>query len=76
MRFVKTTEQDSNYKHLEKMSINALLVNINSEDKTVASAVEKVIPQIERLVTAIVKNLKLNGRLFFIVAGTIARFSI
>ena len=43
----KTTEQDSNYNHLEKMSISELLININKEDKTVAFAVEKAIPQIE-----------------------------
>ena len=30
----KTTEQDSNYNHLEKMSILELLTNINNEDKT------------------------------------------
>ena len=40
----KTTEQDSNYNHLEKMSISELLININKEDKTVAFAVEKAIP--------------------------------
>ena len=28
----KTTEQDSNYNHLEKMSISELLININKED--------------------------------------------
>ena len=43
----KTTEQDSNYNHLEKMSLSSLLTNINNEDKTVAFAVEKAIPQIK-----------------------------
>ena len=33
MGFTKTTEQDSNYNHLEKMSIKELLLNINTEDK-------------------------------------------
>ena len=41
MSFIKTTEQDSNYNHLEKMSITDVLTNINNEDKTVAFAVEK-----------------------------------
>ena len=45
MPFIKTTEQDSNYNHLEKMSITEVLTNINKEDKTVAFAIEKVIPQ-------------------------------
>ncbi len=29
----KTTEQDSNYNHLERMSLSELLTNINKEDK-------------------------------------------
>ena len=35
MDFIKTTEQDSHYNHLEQMTINELLQNINTEDKTV-----------------------------------------
>ena len=35
MSFTKTTEQDSNYTDLEKMSVTNLLKNINAEDKTV-----------------------------------------
>jgi N-acetylmuramic acid 6-phosphate etherase len=76
MQFNKTTEQDSNYNHLEKMSVNELLTHINAEDKTVPLAVEKVIPQIENLVQQIVKKLKSNGRLFYIGAGTSGRLGI
>lgn len=76
MNFIKTTEQDSNYNHLEKMSISELLININNEDKTVPNAVEKAIPQIEKLVTAIVNKLQQGGRLFYIGAGTSGRLGI
>lgn len=76
MQFNKTTEQDSNYNHLEKMSVNELLTHINAEDKTVPLAVEKVIPQIENVVQQIVKKLKSNGRLFYIGAGTSGRLGI
>ena len=58
MSFTKTTEQDSNYNHLEKMSISELLSNINNEDKNVPQAVEKALPQIEALVSIIVSKLK------------------
>ena len=54
MTFIKTTEQTSQYNHLEKMSVQELLTNINNEDKTVPYAVEKAIPQIEALVNQIV----------------------
>lgn len=72
----KTTEADSKYKHLEKMSVKELLTNINREDKTVPTAIEKVIPQIEKLVTVIVAKMKKGGRLFYMGAGTSGRLGI
>jgi len=74
--FEKITEKDSHYNNLEKMTINELLVNINNEDKKVPLAVEKAIPQIEKLVTQIVDKLKRGGRLFYIGAGTSGRLGI
>ncbi|MEE4000458.1 N-acetylmuramic acid 6-phosphate etherase [Tenacibaculum sp. FZY0031] len=76
MKFIKTTEQDSNYHNLEKMSLSELLFNINKEDKTVPLAVEKALPQIEKLTKQIVLNLKKGGRLFYIGAGTSGRLGI
>jgi N-acetylmuramic acid 6-phosphate etherase len=76
MNFTKTTEQSSKYEHLEKMSVHELLVNINNEDKTVPLAVEKGLPQIEKLVTEIVAKMNLGGRLFYIGAGTSGRLGI
>ena len=74
--FEKITEKDSHYNNLENMSIHELLVNINNEDKKVPLAVEKVIPQVEKLVTQIVDKLKRGGRLFYIGAGTSGRLGI
>ena len=76
MGFTKTTEQDSNYNHLEKMSIKELLTNINREDKTVPLSVEKVLPQIENLIKQVLEKLKNGGRLFYIGAGTSGRLGI
>lgn len=76
MKFTKTTEQESNYNDLEKMSISELLSNINKEDKTVPLAVEKALPQIEKLTKQIVLKLKEGGRLFYIGAGTSGRLGI
>ena len=76
MDFTKTTEQNSRYAHLEKMSISELLQNINTEDKTVPLAVEKALPQIESLVEQVVVKLKEGGRLFYIGAGTSGRLGI
>ncbi|WP_299117177.1 N-acetylmuramic acid 6-phosphate etherase [uncultured Winogradskyella sp.] len=76
MNFTKTTEEDSHYNHLEKMSINEIITSINSEDKTVPLAVEKSISQIETLVYNVVEKLKNGGRLFYIGAGTSGRLGI
>ncbi|AUS07190.1 N-acetylmuramic acid 6-phosphate etherase [Pseudotamlana carrageenivorans] len=76
MSFTKTTEQDSNYNHLEKMSVSELLQNINNEDKSVPLAVEKALPQIEALISQTVEKLKLGGRLFYMGAGTSGRLGI
>ena len=76
MSFTKTTEENSKYNHLEKMSISELITNINSEDKTVPLAVEKVLPEIESLTQKIVSKLQNDGRLFYIGAGTSGRLGI
>src|SRR4051812_38135257 len=70
------TESSSKFDGLEKMSVIDLLRNINNEDKTVPAAVEKVLPEIEKLVTAIVEKMKQGGRLFYIGAGTSGRLGV
>lgn len=72
----KTTESDSFYDSLEKMSIIELLININKEDKTVAQIVAGQISEIEKLVKIIVRKMKVGGRLFYIGAGTSGRLGV
>ena len=74
--FIKVTEQDSNYRHLEQMSVSELLENINAEDKLVPMAVERAIPQITNLVTALADKMLSGGRLFYIGAGTSGRLGV
>ena len=76
MAFIKITEQASHYDHLEEMSVLELLTHINEEDQQVAFAVRKCIPQIERLVTAIVERMKKGGRIFYLGAGTSGRLGV
>ena len=76
MSFEKITEEPGKYRHLEKMSVHDLLVNINQEDKTVPFAIEKAIPQIEKLVTLISDKMLAGGRLFYVGAGTSGRLGI
>lgn len=72
----RITEQPSDYRHLEHMTVTELLNNINREDRSVPLAVEKAIPQISALVEVIVDKMKAGGRLFYIGAGTSGRLGI
>lgn len=76
MTFNKITESESDYNHLEQMSVLDLLTNINKEDQTVPQAVQKVIPDIEKAVEKIVLQLQKGGRLFYIGAGTSGRLGV
>jgi N-acetylmuramic acid 6-phosphate etherase len=76
MAFEKITEEASNYRHLEKMTVAEILLNINAEDKTVPAAVEKAIPQIEKLAETAADKMLMGGRLFYIGAGTSGRLGV
>ena len=76
MAFVKISEQPSLYNDLGKKSVGEILHDINTEDKKVALAVEKAIPQIEKLVTEIVSRMKRGGRIFYMGAGTSGRLGV
>lgn len=70
------TESESLYHDLEKMEVTELLESINNEDQKVPLVVKKSIPEIARLVEAIVTRMRKGGRLFYIGAGTSGRLGI
>ena len=72
----KITEQASHYDHLEQMEVGEVLRSINQEDRLVAEAVGRVLPQIEALVLAIEPRMKRGGRLFYVGAGTSGRLGV
>ncbi|HLZ16035.1 MAG TPA: N-acetylmuramic acid 6-phosphate etherase [Cyclobacteriaceae bacterium] len=71
-----TTESSSRYRDLELKKIRELLIYINREDKQVPAAIGKILPDIEKLVKAVVSKMKKGGRLFYIGAGTSGRLGI
>lgn len=73
---MNTTEKESHYNHLEKMTVDELLHNMNKEDHSVPQAVQKVIPQIAPLVEAAISRMQMGGRLFYIGAGTSGRLGV
>lgn len=72
----QTTESSSRYNDLEKKSVLELITGINDEDVTVALVIKQSLPQIEKLITAVVEKMKTGGRLFYIGAGTSGRLGI
>ena len=72
----KTTESPSRHRNLERKSTRELLEGINAEDRTVAEAVARALPQVEALVDATHARLAEGGRLFYIGAGTSGRLGV
>lgn len=72
----RITEQPSQHRHLEKKSIEEITAAINSEDKLVATAIEKALPQLNKLIAAVTRKLKNGGRLFYLGAGSGGRLSV
>lgn len=71
-----TTESQSLYENLENESFENILTWMNQEDKKVALAVEKCIPEIEKMVSYILPKMQSGGRLFYIGSGTSGRLGV
>lgn len=76
MSFIKISEQSSLYDDLEKKSVREILEDINTEDQKVALAVQKTIPQIEKLVSLLIPRMQQGGRIFYMGAGTSGRLGV
>lgn len=72
----RITEQESKYHNIDQMSVLEILTGINNEDKLVPLAVEKALPQIEKLASAVAERMNNGGRLFYIGAGTSGRLGV
>jgi N-acetylmuramic acid 6-phosphate etherase len=71
-----TEQRNSKSQNIDAENILGILKIINEEDKTVAHAVEKEIPYIEKAVEIIVTALKNGGRLLYFGAGTSGRLGV
>lgn len=71
-----TEQNNPRTKDIDIASTEEILRLINYEDKLVASAVEKEIPNISRAVELVVESFRNGGRLFYIGAGTSGRLGI
>lgn len=71
-----TEQRNQKSMQLDEMSTAEMLRTINEEDKLVAHAVEKVLPEVGVAIEHIFKALSDGGRLFYVGAGTSGRLGI
>jgi len=74
---ISITETDNpRTSKIDRVSTLEAIELINNEDKLVASAVEKVLPDIAFAIDKIVERLENGGRLFYIGTGTSGRLGV
>ena len=71
-----TEQQNLRSLKVDKMNVLEIIKLINMEDKTVISAVSKIIKSLERLINNIISQLQSGGRLFYVGSGTSGRLGI
>lgn len=63
-------------RHIDQMSALEMVTVINTEDRTVAKAVERALPAIADVVDKVAEGLKKGGRLIYVGAGTSGRLAV
>jgi len=71
-----TEQENSKTAKIDQVSTLDALHLINDEDKTVASAVEKVLPEIAAATDKVVERMQNGGQLFYVGTGTSGRLGV
>jgi len=71
-----TEQENENTKNIDAVATIDALRMINAEDKLVALAVEKILPEIASATDRIVGRMKNGGRLFYVGTGTSGRLGV
>jgi N-acetylmuramic acid 6-phosphate etherase len=75
LRNLRTEQQNLASSGLDTLSALEIARVINHEDKKVAAAVERALPQIARAIDAIADVIRAGGRLIYVGAGTSGRLA-
>lgn len=73
---ITTETRNPNTLDIDRVSTIEIVKKINNEDKTVAYAVEKVIPKIAKCVDMVYETFMNDGRLIYMGAGTSGRIGL
>jgi N-acetylmuramic acid 6-phosphate etherase len=77
MNTLPVTEQENpRTAGIDRLSTLELVRVINDEDKSVALAVERVLPEVARAIDGLVARLQSGGRLFYVGTGTSGRLGV
>lgn len=71
-----TEQENPATERIDKVSTLEAVRLINDEDKRVAAAVEKVLPEIAAAIDKIVERVENGGRLFYVGTGTSGRLGV
>lgn len=71
-----TEQENPNTAAIDQVSTHEAVRLINDEDKTVALAVEMVMPEIAAVIDRVVERLQNGGRLFYVGTGTSGRLGV
>ncbi|HLM61451.1 MAG TPA: N-acetylmuramic acid 6-phosphate etherase [Pyrinomonadaceae bacterium] len=71
-----TEQENPRTAKIDKLPTLEAIRLINDEDKNVALAIEKVLPEIAASIDKIVERLKNGGRLFYVGSGTSGRLGV
>lgn len=71
-----TEQENPRTTNIDKLPTLDVVRLINEEDRTIAAAIEKVLPETAETIDKIVERLKTGGRLFYIGSGTSGRLGV
>lgn len=73
---LETEKRNQNTMNIDTLATKDILQTINDEDKKVPYIIEKIIPQITKLIDACFERLLNGGRVIYIGAGTSGRLGV
>lgn len=76
MNLPVTEQENPRTAEIDRVSTLEAVKLINAEDKIVAAAVERTLPEIAQAIDKIVERLKNGGRLFYVGTGTSGRLGV
>jgi N-acetylmuramic acid 6-phosphate etherase len=71
-----TEQENPNTSRIDRASTLEAIRLINAEDKKVAFAIEKILPEIAAAIDEIAERMKNGGRLFYVGTGTSGRLGV